>query len=129
MVAHRVAVVGVSGYSGVELARLIDVDPHLSLVAALSDRWKGEELGRHVRVASSAKLAVRPMSDAIEASREAEIALLATPAEVSAKLAPDLVARGVRVVDLSGAFRLEDPAEYPRWYRFEHPARELLAKA
>ena len=54
---------------------------------------------------------------------------LATPAEVSADLAPKLLARGARVVDLSGAFRLADPADYPAWYGFAHPAPELLAEA
>jgi N-acetyl-gamma-glutamyl-phosphate reductase len=60
---------------------------------------------------------------------EAELAFLATPAEVSLDLAPKLRARGVRVVDLSGAFRLADPAAYPAWYGFEHAAPALLAEA
>jgi N-acetyl-gamma-glutamyl-phosphate reductase len=54
---------------------------------------------------------------------------LATPAEVSAELAPRLLARGARVVDLSGAFRLADPAAYPAWYGFAHPRPDLLADA
>ena len=54
---------------------------------------------------------------------------LATPAEVSAELAPRLLAKGRRVVDLSGAFRLADPAAYPPWYGFSHPAPALLAEA
>src|ERR671931_1985853 len=60
---------------------------------------------------------------------EADIAFLATPAEVSLELAPKLLARGVRVVDLSGAFRLADASLYPRWYGFEHTAPALLAEA
>jgi N-acetyl-gamma-glutamyl-phosphate reductase len=54
---------------------------------------------------------------------------LATPAEVSAELAPKLLAKGARVVDLSGAFRLDDAAAYPAWYGFAHPAPHLLAEA
>jgi N-acetyl-gamma-glutamyl-phosphate reductase len=60
---------------------------------------------------------------------EAEVAFLATPAEVSHQLAPRLLARGVRVVDLSGAFRLADPAAYPAWYGFAHAHPALLAEA
>src|SRR5919197_54858 len=60
---------------------------------------------------------------------DAAVAFLATPAEVSLDLAPKLLARGLRVVDLSGAFRLADASLYPRWYGFEHAARELLAEA
>jgi N-acetyl-gamma-glutamyl-phosphate reductase len=59
----------------------------------------------------------------------AEVAFLATPAEVSLELVPLLHRRGVRVVDLSGAFRLHDTAAYPRWYGFEHTSPELLPLA
>jgi N-acetyl-gamma-glutamyl-phosphate reductase len=53
---------------------------------------------------------------------------LATPAEVSLELAPKLVAKGVNVIDLSGAFRLTADA-YPKWYGFTHTATEALATA
>ncbi|MRG97371.1 N-acetyl-gamma-glutamyl-phosphate reductase [Polyangium spumosum] len=124
------SIVGVSGFAGSELARLVAEHASLSLVGVVADRWKGSKLGEHVRVpASVAKLSVAPMSEAVNVARQGEVALLATPAEVSARLAPELLAHGVRVVDLSGAFRLEDPAAYPRWYGFDHPAPELLAEA
>ncbi|MDI1430817.1 N-acetyl-gamma-glutamyl-phosphate reductase [Polyangium sorediatum] len=125
-----VSILGVSGFAGSELARLVADHDSLSLVGVAADRWQGSKLGERVRVpASVGKLPVAPMSDAITVARQSEVALLATPAEVSAKLAPELLAHGVRVVDLSGAFRLEDPAAYPRWYGFDHPAPELLAEA
>src|SRR5262249_25241314 len=60
---------------------------------------------------------------------EADVAMLATPAEASARLVPELLARGVRVVDLSGAFRLGDAAAYPRHYGFAHPAPQLPDEA
>jgi N-acetyl-gamma-glutamyl-phosphate reductase len=125
-----VAILGVSGFAGSELARLVTDHPSLSLAAVAADRWKGEPLGAHVRLRGpAARLEVEPMSAALEVARRAPVALLATPAEVSARIAPELLARGVRVVDLSGAFRLQDPAAYPRWYGFPHPAPELLAEA
>ena len=125
-----VSILGVSGFAGSELARLVADHASLSLVGVVADRWQGSKLGERVRVpAAAGKLAVAPMSDAVAVARQSEVALLATPAEVSARLAPELLAHGVRVVDLSGAFRLEDPAAYPRWYGFDHPAPELLAEA
>src|SRR5207237_135418 len=57
------------------------------------------------------------------------IAFLATPNEVSAEIAPKLIDAGIRVIDLSGAFRLQDPALYPSWYGFSHTRPELLAEA
>ena len=125
---HSVAVVGASGYSGLELTRYLARHPRLRLASLYSDRWAGEAAGDRLPLpAHAAALRYAPQAEA--AALEAEIAFLATPAEVSLDLAPGLLARGVRVVDVSGAFRLEDPALYPPWYGFEHRARDLLAEA
>jgi N-acetyl-gamma-glutamyl-phosphate reductase len=122
------AVVGASGYTGLELTRLAARHPRLRLVALLSDRWSEEKAGDRLPLeGEAARLAYRPLAEAERV--DAEIVFLATPAEVSADLAPRLLARGARVVDLSGAFRLADPAAYPAWYGFEHPAPALLAEA
>ncbi len=124
------AVIGVSGFAGAELLSLLDGDERFSVVAAVADRWAGEPLGRRVMLRGpAARLVVRPMSEAVAAAREAEVVLLATPAEASLKLAPTLLGHGLRVVDLSGAFRLRDATEYPRWYGFEHHEPALLAEA
>src|SRR2546427_6700408 len=60
---------------------------------------------------------------------EADLVFLATPHETSHEVVPALVERGLRVIDLSGAFRLKDPGGYPRWYGFEHDAPGALAEA
>lgn len=126
----RVAIVGVSGFSGVELARLVASDARLELVAAYSDAFHDKRLGELVRASGAAReLVVRPLRDVEHGADEADIVFLATPAEASVKLAPALLARNKRVVDLSGAFRLEDASAYPHWYAFEHPATKLLAEA
>jgi N-acetyl-gamma-glutamyl-phosphate reductase len=122
------AVVGASGYSGLELTRYLSRHPRLRLSALLSDRWAGEAAGDRLPLSGPAG-ALRYGALADAPAVDAEIAFLATPAEVSHELAPKLLARGVRVVDLSGAFRLADPALYPRWYGFEHHAPALLAEA
>jgi N-acetyl-gamma-glutamyl-phosphate reductase len=128
MNALSTAVVGASGYTGLELTRYLARHPRLRPVALLSDRWSGEPAGGRLPLpAPLAALRYGALSDA--PAVDAEVAFLATPAEVSADLAPKLLARGVKVVDLSGAFRLEDPGLYPRWYGFEHPAPALLAEA
>ncbi len=126
----RVSIVGVSGYSGMELARLVEQSPGILLTGAVSDRWKQTRLGEHVPlVGRSRDVMVAPMADALAVASDADIALLATPAEVSAEIAPKLLEKGTRVVDLSGAFRLLQRDAYPRWYGFTHPCPELLAEA
>jgi N-acetyl-gamma-glutamyl-phosphate reductase len=125
---HSAAIVGASGYTGLELTRLLARHPHLRPEALYSDRWADELAGARLPLAGrAATLRYRPLAEGAQA--DAEIVFLATPAEVSAELAPKLLARGARVVDLSGAFRLEHPALYPEWYGFVHPAPALLAEA
>jgi N-acetyl-gamma-glutamyl-phosphate reductase len=125
---HPAAIVGASGYTGLELTRLLARHPRLRLVALYSDRWADESAGnRLVLDGPAATLKYRPLAEGDRA--DAELVFLATPAEVSAELAPKLLARGARVVDLSGAFRLEDASAYPSWYGFSHPAPALLAEA
>ncbi len=128
MNVHTAAIVGASGYTGLELTRLLARHPVLRLEALYSDRWASETAGARLPLSgATAALRYRPLAEG--GATEAEIVFLATPAEVSAELAPRLLARGLRVVDLSGAFRLEDPAAYPQWYGFQHPAPTLLAEA
>jgi len=122
------AVVGASGYTGLELTRLLARHPRIRLAALYSDRWSDESAGARLPLdGPAAQLRYRPLAEGERA--EAGIVFLATPAEVSATLAPALLARGARVVDLSGAFRLADPALYQPWYGFEHPRPDLLAQA
>jgi N-acetyl-gamma-glutamyl-phosphate reductase len=122
------AVVGASGYSGLELTRLVARHPGLRLAALTSDRWAGEAAGARLALpAAAAALRYQPLSES--GGVDAEVAFLATPAEVSHELAPRLLARGLKVVDLSGAFRLADAAAYPAWYGFAHQHPALLAEA
>lgn len=126
----RVAIVGVSGYSGLELARILLADARFELAAAFSDRARGEPLWRlSPELPDSANLRVRPQAEAPRAHEDAAIVLLCTPAEVSAELAPQLLAGGARVLDLSGAFRLRDLDAYRAYYKHDHPAPALVAEA
>lgn len=104
----RVAIAGVTGYAGQELEKILDRHPHAEVV------------GKY----SSSSFSI----DAVVAS-QAEVAFLATPNETSAEVAPHLVDAGIKVIDLSGAFRLGEPALYPSWYGFAHPRPELLQEA
>src|SRR4029079_6088171 len=60
---------------------------------------------------------------------EADAVFMALPHGVAAGLVPDLVAAGTAVIDQGRDFRLRAPADYPRWYGFEHPRTDLLAQA
>ena len=126
---YRVGVVGVSGYSGMETARLVAAHPAFTLVSAVSDKWAGALVGDQLAVAGAAA-AVRIVNQAEAQATFAglDVVFLCTPAEVSLALAPVALEAGCRVVDVSGAFRLAADL-YPRWYGFPHPRPELLAQA
>jgi N-acetyl-gamma-glutamyl-phosphate reductase len=123
------AIVGVSGYSGMETARILAAHPGFAVTLAVSDRWAGERLGDRLPVAgASAGVVVTGQADAVAKLGSVGVVFLCTPAEVSMDLAPRALAAGARVVDVSGAFRLPAVA-YPRWYGFEHTSPDLLSEA
>src|SRR5215831_13982724 len=99
----RVGIVGVSGYAGTELARILAGHPRMSVAAAVSDRWAGSTLGDHLPL-SGEVAGLRVLSQE-EAPRLTglDLVFLCTPAEVSLELAPRALDGGSRVVDLSGA--------------------------
>ncbi|HEY6475319.1 MAG TPA: N-acetyl-gamma-glutamyl-phosphate reductase [Polyangia bacterium] len=124
-----VGIVGVSGYSGMELARLLATHPRFSLRLAVSDKWAGDALGDRLPLGGPpSTIRVRPQADAREAMQRLDLVFLCTPAEASLELAAQALEAGVRAVDLSGAFRLAAD-EYPRWYGFTHPRADLLKMA
>lgn len=125
----RAGIIGVSGYSGMELARILAGHPRFALSLAVSDKWAGDLVGDRLPFAGpSATVRIRPQAEAAPAMADLDVAFLCTPAEASLELASQALEAGARVVDLSGAFRLSAD-EYPRWYGFAHPRADLLKLA
>lgn len=129
----KVGVVGASGYTGVELLRLIAHHPHMSVEWATGDSRAGEPVSS-VYPSLSAEYPGVMLLDSepdhlAELSEQVDLIFLGLPHEASLDIAPELLDRVTCIVDLSAAFRLKDPAAYPRWYGFEHDRHDLLAKA
>ena|SRR5487761_672019 len=131
--AARVAVVGATGYAGRELITLLARHPQVRLTALMSSGRSGGQpvpvSDPHPALRGVTSVPVRPFDNEDLVPAQADVVFLATPHEVSHDLAPRLVGRGLRVIDLSGAFRLKDAAAYPRWYGFEHREAASLAEA
>jgi N-acetyl-gamma-glutamyl-phosphate reductase len=123
----RAAVIGGSGYGGAELIRRLLLHPEVELVRVASVDFVGEPL-------SAADPALEQVTDLVfegiparEAAREVDVVLLGLPHTVAAQKVPELAALpGVRVVDMSGDFRLKDAAAYERHYHHVHPCPERL---
>ncbi|HEY4730080.1 MAG TPA: N-acetyl-gamma-glutamyl-phosphate reductase, partial [Myxococcales bacterium] len=125
-----VGIIGASGYSGLELSRILALHPQVELKLLGSDKWAGETAARRAGLPGVAgKLRYAPQEKCAELSRECAVAFLATPAEVSLELVPRLLESGVKAIDLSGAFRLRDAALYPKHYGFQHARPDLLSEA
>ena len=110
----RVAVAGATGYAGQELVRLLARHPAVTLTVAMSSGATStpRPLTALARIWDGA---VAPL-DVDRLAADADIVFLALPETASAEVGDALLQRGVRVIDLSGAFRLRGDAERQRWY-------------
>ncbi len=120
-----VAIVGGTGYGGAELIRLLVPHPAVRVVRVTSIDHVGEPLEAVHRNLPPTGLRFEDVPPK-EAAAEAEVVFLALPHKVSATVVPDLLDTDCRIVDLSGDFRLRDPAAYERFYGQSHPHPELL---
>ncbi|WP_293763106.1 N-acetyl-gamma-glutamyl-phosphate reductase [uncultured Aquitalea sp.] len=124
----KVGIVGGTGYTGVELLRLLAGHPEAQVVAVTSRKEAGMKVAEmfpslrgRVDVAFSA-----PDDTPLTAC---DVVFFATPHGVAMAQARELLAAGVKVIDLAADFRLKDPAVFQQWYAMEHGCTDLLAEA
>ncbi len=129
----RVAVLGATGYAGGELIALLARHPAARIVQLGFSGREGKESVPveewHPSLRGLTDVPIRVLSLDHLADSQVDLAFLATPHEASHALAPKLLERGIRVVDLSGAFRLKDSSAYGKWYGFEHVGAAALREA
>jgi N-acetyl-gamma-glutamyl-phosphate reductase len=128
----RVAVIGATGYAGFELAQLLLRHPKIQKPTFYLRESSAQvkcltEIFPRLRGWGEAPCKTFSV-DAI-ASSGAGTAFLATPHEASLEMVPELLKAGLRVVDLSGAFRFHDPATFSKWYKLPEPPADLAAEA
>jgi len=122
----KAAIIGGSGYGGAEMARRLLMHPDVELVRVASIDHVGEPLGAvHPNLDGVTDLKFEDLTPA-QAAAGCDVALLALPHKVTAAKVPELIAAGVKIVDMSGDFRLRDLASYEKHYATKHPHPELL---
>jgi N-acetyl-gamma-glutamyl-phosphate reductase len=120
----RVGIVGATGYVGGELIRLLARHPAVELVSLTGRERRGDPVATvHPQLATTALMLQSELVEDVDA------VFLALPHGAAAHQVPALLARGITVIDQGPDFRLSDPADYPRWYGFEHPHPGLLDRA
>jgi N-acetyl-gamma-glutamyl-phosphate reductase len=119
-----VGIINVTGYAGVELARLLLRHPAVRITQVTGRSEAGKKLGDVFPHLSELDLTIQP-----ELEQPCDIVFVALPHKAAAAVVPDLLATGAKVVDISADFRLHDVDEYQKWYQVEHPCPELLPEA
>lgn len=124
----RVAIIGASGYTGIELMRLAVLHPRIELVAVSSEQFAGKHVAEAFPfLAGKVNLTFYPLSEQ-KGFANADLIFVALPHQMAMDVVPGLRQRGMRVIDLSADFRLRDPLLYERWYK-KHAAPGLLPEA
>lgn len=124
----KAGIVGGTGYTGVELLRLLSQHPRVEIAAITSRKEAGMQvadmfpsLRGRVDMAFS-----RPEDAPLE---RCDVVFFATPNGVAMQQTRELLEAGVRVIDLAADFRIQDIAEWQRWYGMEHTCPDLVAEA
>lgn len=122
----NVGILGASGYTGAELLRLCAQHPQITVVYATGDSQAGTLASALFPSLAVAYPDLVFEEFSLDRATSCDIVFLGLPHQVSLEIVPQLYGVVRLVVDLSGAFRLLDTANYPQWYGFEHTCPELL---
>lgn len=131
MIKKNVAIVGVTGYTGLELVRILSTHPGFAISAVTSRSLAGQALQEIYPFFQHTAYGTIPLTipEPELVSRDSELVFLAVPHGRAMDLAASFLELGVKVVDLSADFRINDPGIYFSWYGQKHSQPGLLAKA
>ncbi|BDH44060.1 N-acetyl-gamma-glutamyl-phosphate reductase [Salmonella enterica subsp. enterica serovar Choleraesuis] len=126
-------IVGASGYTGAELAAYVHRHPHMN-ITALAVSAQSTDAGKlisdlHPQLKGVVDLPLQPLTDVQAMAADVDVVFLATAHEVSHDLAPQFLSANCVVFDLSGAYRVNKPSFYEKFYGFTHQHVDLLAEA
>ncbi|KAF3999652.1 N-acetyl-gamma-glutamyl-phosphate reductase [Glaciimonas immobilis] len=124
----KVGIVGGTGYTGVELLRLLATHPQVQLMSVTSRKEDGTPIAdMYPSLRGRVKLAFSSPENAH--LEDCDVVFFATPHGVAMAQAPALLAAGVKVIDLAADFRLQDTAVFEKWYKMPHSCPDLLKES
>ena len=125
----RVGVIGGSGYVGSELLRLLLPHPKVELTIVTSRQNAGEFVFTvHPNLRGATQLKFTPPNIS-QVTEDCDLVFAAMPHGKSLELVPQLLQTGVKVIDMGADYRLNNPADYDKWYGWKHTHPELLEEA
>lgn len=131
MSAIPVGLVGVTGYTGMELARILNNHGKMELVRVTSRAEAGKKLAEIYPFLNGMELGELEITtpDIDDLEKNCELVFLAVPHKTAMNIGGELYDRGIKVVDLSADFRIRDRKTYEEWYKVEHTREDLLPEA
>jgi len=123
----RVCVFGATGYTGIELLRILSGHPKVEITSATSKTYAGQDVSDAIPTLRGTKINCLRLTE--EPQKDFDLAFLCLPHEGSHDLAPQLIEQGKRVIDLSGSYRLKDPELYTTYYGFKHSYPQILRES
>ncbi len=124
----KAAVLGATGYAGIELTRILSAHPDVELEILGSQSFDGQPISE---VYGNFAHVLDLTCEKLDLSRVAmcDVAFTALPHGASKDVIPSLIEKGLKVIDLSGDFRYDDIEVYEKWYNQKHSSPELLAES
>ena len=119
----KVGIINVTGYVGMELARLLHHHPQVELASITGRSAVGQRLGEVLPHLADIDMVIEPELG------EVTLVFSALPHKTSAEAVATALERGIKVIDISADFRLREAKDYQKWYDFAHPAPQLLDEA
>lgn len=124
----KIGIVGGTGYTGVELLRLLVMHPECEMVTITSRSESGRQVS-DLFPNLRGHLELSFVEPDVSVLKRCDLVFFATPNGIAMQQAPELIAAGVRVIDLAADFRISDQAVWEHWYGMQHACPELLQEA
>src|SRR5690625_4658061 len=124
----KIAIIGATGYGGAELVRILRQHPHVSIHSVHASSLHGDPLANtfpHMQTLVDESLQAVDVEKMV---KEVDLVFMATPSGVAKNLAPAFLAAGVKVIDLSGDYRIANQEVYKEWYGIEAADQKWLTK-
>lgn len=122
----KAGVLGATGYAGIELVRLLSIHPEVELKMLVSHSFAGQKIS-DIYPNFRGILDMECTSLDIDAAARCDVVFTALPHGASKEVIPKLYEKGLKIIDLSGDYRYDDPKVYEQWYKEAHSSPDLLA--
>lgn len=125
----KIAIIGATGYGGAELTRILHNHPDVSLHSFHTSSQQGMAFAESYPHLQNITRQYLENIDPVKIAAEVDLVFMATPSGISSQLVSEFMKHDIKIVDLSGDFRLQDQSAYKKWYKLEPGDEKVLKQA